>query len=188
MENLRRQLSRAFWFSLALIFLLESWLWDHVKDWLRTFGRLLGVERFEPWLRERVERLPPTMTLALFAVPAIVIFPFKLLALGLIATGHVVSGVVAIFLAKTLALGVTSFLFDICRDKLLQMEWFGRFYSLVLDARAWATALVEPYRARLHAVMTSARARIMALIGKDGGALRRLAKLREAARRRTIDS
>lgn len=184
MENLQRQLSRAFWFTLALIFLFESWLWDHVKDWLRALGRALGVERFEPWLRSLVDRLAPPMTLALFAVPAILIFPFKLLALGLIATGHVGVGIVAIFLAKTLALGVTSFLFDICREKLLMMEWFAHFYSIVLDVRAWATALVAPYKARLHVLTSELKSRVLALTGGEGGGFaRRLARLREAARR-----
>lgn len=185
MERLQRQLGRAFWFTLALIFLFESWLWDHVKDWLRSLGRLLGVERFEPWLRDLVDGLAPPMTLLLFAAPAALIFPFKLMALGLIATGHVVTGVVAIFLAKTLALGVTSFLFDICRDKLLQMAWFGRFYSLVLDARAWATALVAPYKARVQAIVQAAKARVAAFTAKEGGFLRRLAKLRDVSRRST---
>lgn len=183
MEKLQRHLIRAFWFALALIFLFESWLWDHVKDWLRALGRLLGVERFEPWLIALVARLPPQMTLVLFAVPAVAIFPFKLMALGLIATGHVVAGVIAIFLAKTLALGVTSFLFDICRDKLLEMAWFGRFYSLVLDARSWASALVAPYKARLHVVVAKLKARLAQISGPEGGFLRRLAKLRALSRR-----
>lgn len=185
MDKLQRQVSRAFWFLLALIFLFESWLWDHVKDWLRALGRLLGVERFEPWLRTFVDRLAPPMTLVLFAVPAVLIFPFKLMALGLIATGHVVVGVIAIFLAKTLALGVTSFLFDICRDKLLQMAWFGRFYSLVLDARAWASALVAPYKERLHVIVAGLKARIAPLRATEGGFMRRLSKLRELSKRTT---
>ena len=140
MDAVKQYLGRAFWFALALIFLFESWLWDHVKEWLRALGHALKVDRLEPWLEQLVAKLSPMATLALFAVPAAAIFPFKLLALGLIASGHVVSGLVAIFLAKTLALGVTSFLFDICREKLLQMGWFADFYSMVLDARAWATA------------------------------------------------
>lgn len=185
MEKLQRQIGRAFWFTLAVIFLFESWLWDHVKDWLRAAGRLLGVERFEPWLRNLVDGLPPPMTLVLFAVPAVLIFPFKLMALWLIATGHVVTGVVAIFLAKTLALGVTSFLFDICRDKLLRMAWFGRFYSLVLDARTWATALVAPYKARVHAMVQAAKGRIASLTSKQGSFLRRFARLRDVSRRST---
>lgn len=184
MEALKHHAKRAFWFTLAVIFLFESWLWDHVKEWLRAAGRALGVERFEPWLAEFVAKLSPRLTLALFGLPAAAILPFKLLAVGLIAEGHIVLGLVAIFLAKTLALGVTAFLFDICRDKLLQMQWFAHFYSLVLDARAWAHALVAPVRAQLHAAAITVRAQIAALVGDErGGFARRLAYLRELTRR-----
>jgi len=185
MEKLKAHLTRAFWFALALFFLFESWLWDHVKDWLRAFGRLVGAERFEPWLARVVARLSPPMTLGLFVIPAAAIFPFKLLALGLIAKGHVVTGVVAIFLAKTLALGVSSFLFDICREKLMQMAGFAQFYSVVLNIRAWATDLVAPYKTRVHAFAVAVKQRFAALAAADGGGIwRRVARLRELARQK----
>jgi len=183
MEQFTRRLKRVFWIILALIFLFESWLWDNVKEWLRALGRALGVERIEPWLRNLVARLSPPAALALFAIPAALVFPFKVLALAIFAKGHLGIGLIALFLAKTFALGVTSFLFDVCRDKLLEMEWFGRFYSLVLDARAWASALVAPLRARIRVIADPIRTQIAALIGEEGGSFkRRIARLRELAR------
>ncbi|MCC3245152.1 hypothetical protein LG047_07440 [Methylocystis sp. WRRC1] len=183
MEQIKRRLKRAFWIAVALIFLLESWLWDHVREWLRALERALGMERMEPWLRDLVARMSPPATLALFAIPALAVFPLKLLAVAVVASGHVVTGVIAIFIAKTLALGVTSFLFDICRNKLLEMQWFGRFYSLVLDARAWASALVAPLRAQIHELTRQIRMQFAKIIGPESGNLRRgLARLRELAR------
>lgn len=183
MEELKRQLKRAFWFTVAVVFLIESWLWDNVKEWLRALSQTLGIERLEPWLRDLVAKLTPQMTLALFAAPAVAILPFKLLAFELIANGHVLSGLLAIFLAKTLALGVTAYLFDICRDKLLQMEWFGRFYSIVLDARAWAHALVAPFKAQALEIAEAIRSQIVAFVGDERfGFGRRLSRLRELAR------
>ena len=182
---LRRQLVRGFWFALALIFLVESWLWDNVKEWLRALGKAVGVERFEPWLAKFVAGLSPQMTLALFAIPMVAVLPAKLAGFALLAHGHVVTGVVVIFAIKTLTLGVEAFLFDICREKLLEMEWFGRFYSLVLDFRAWATMLVKPYKARAMELAGRIRNYATTMIGKDGGDFaRRLAKLRELARPR----
>lgn len=176
---LKPRLVRAFWFALALIFLLESWLWDHVKEWLRALERALGLERLEPWLKSVVERLSPQMTLALFAVPMIGVFPFKVGALALFASGHVLLGIVFIFLVKALALGVEAFLFDICRDKLLEMRWFGRLYSVVLDVRAWAFMLVKPYKARIVEFARRLRSYAAAFLGKDGGEVgRRIARLR----------
>jgi len=182
MEQIKRRLKRAFWIVVALVFLFESWLWDNVKEWLRALGRAIGVERLEPWLRDLVARMSPPATLALFAVPAMTVFPFKVMALALVAGGHVMTGLIAIFFAKTLALGVTSFLFDICRDKLLEMQWFGRFYAVVLDVRAWANALVAPLRAQVHELAGRLNTRIAALFGDEGGNFRRrLARLRELA-------
>lgn len=183
MEELKRQLKRAFWFTAAVVFLIESWLWDNVKEWLRALSQTLGIERLEPWLKDLVVKLTPQMTLVLFAAPAVAILPFKLLAFELIANGHVLSGLLAIFLAKTLALGVTAYLFDICRDKLLQMEWFGRFYSIVLDARAWAHALVAPFKAQALETAEAIRRQIVAFVGDERfGFGRRLSRLRELAR------
>lgn len=182
-EKAKPRVVRALWFALALIFLFESWLWDNVKEWLRTLERVLGLERLEPALARLVARLSPQMTLALFAIPALAVLPFKMLALALLAHGNVVTGVGLILLVKTLTLGVTSFLFDLCRDKLLELQWFGRFYSIVLDVRAWATMLVKPYKARAMHTLNRLRASVASIAGKEGGDFgRRLARLRELAR------
>lgn len=86
---LKPRLISAFWFTLAIVFLIESWIWDNVKEWLRQLERALGLERIEPWLESFVARLSPQMTLALFAIPMISVAPFKVAALSLFAQGHV---------------------------------------------------------------------------------------------------
>lgn len=182
-DRVKARLARAFWFTLALIFLIESWLWDNVKEWLRALEKALGLERLEAWLAGLVSRLSPPMTLALFAVPMIGVLPLKVAALAILAHGHFLLGIVFIFAVKALTLGVEAFLFDICRDKLLEMQWFGRFYSLVLDVRAWASMLVKPYKARLAELGRALRAYAQGVIGKDGGDFsHRIARLRERAR------
>ena len=57
MDRLKQSLVRAFWFVLAVVFLIESWLWDHVRDGLRAVGGLIGLERLDPWLRRLVSKL-----------------------------------------------------------------------------------------------------------------------------------
>jgi hypothetical protein len=188
MDQLKRRLSRVFWFTLAIVFLIESWLWDNVKVWLRALGRILGAEKIEPWLAALVARLSPPFALVLFAAPLATIMPVKIFALALLANGHIFWGAVAVVAAKVLALGVMSFLFDICREKLLQMPWFGHVYSLVLDLRAWAILFVKPYKDRARAVLSQVRTRALSLMGVEGGELaRRFARLRDLARsRRTL--
>lgn len=185
MESIKQRLIRAFWFALAVLFLIESWLWDNVKLALVWLARELGLTKFEARLREFIAGLSPHATLAVFAVPALSILPLKLLAVGAIAHGHVVAGLAVILAAKTLALGVTSFLFDLSRDKLLQLRWFARLYDLVLRIRAWAHELVEPVRRRLHAARDFVKARV-AVFSREGRSqfLRKLARVRALVRRR----
>lgn len=183
--GLKKSLAEVFWFTLAIVFLIESWIWDHVKEWLRRLEHALGLERFEAWLKHLVAGLSPPMTLALFAVPMIGVLPFKLGAMALLAHGHVVTGLAFVFLVKSLTLGVEAFLFDICRDKLLQMAWFARLYSIVLDIRAWATLMVKPMKLRVSAVWNSIRERSRAMLARDSGEFtRRIARLRDAIRQR----
>jgi hypothetical protein len=185
MDQLKSRLSRIFWFSLAIVFLIESWLWDNVKQWLRALGRILGAEKIEPWLAGLVARLSPPFVLVLFAAPLATILPVKIFAWALLAHGQIFWGAVVVVAAKALALGVMSFLFDICREKLLEMPLFGRLYSLVLDLRAWATLFVKPYKDRARAILSQIRTRAFAFMGGDGSAFaRRFARLRDFARTR----
>ncbi|PWB78631.1 MAG: hypothetical protein C3F11_22285 [Methylocystaceae bacterium] len=186
MEPIKQRLIRAFWFTLAVLFLIESWLWDNVKLALVWLARELGLAKIEASLREFIAGLSPYATLAVFAVPALAILPLKLLAVGAIAHGHVAAGLAVILAAKTLALGVTSFLFDVSRDKLLQLSWFAQFYELVLRVRAWAHELVEPVRRRLREAKEFVEARVAAFIGEGRSQfLRKLALLRALVGRRS---
>ncbi|CCJ08432.1 hypothetical protein [Methylocystis sp. SC2] len=185
MENWKQRLKDAFWFTLALLFLVETWLWDHFSQWLHALGRALGLERYERRFKDFVATLTPLKTLGIFVAPAFAILPAKLIAFGLIAHGHVFTGLLAILLAKTLALGVMSFLFDICRDKLMQLDRFRQIYSVVIAIRAWAARLVAPFKQRIRQTADAMCRRIEALIGVDAGSLTRgVARLRERARQK----
>lgn len=184
MESIKQRLIRALWFALAILFLIESWLWDNVKVALVRLAHELGLTKIEARLREFIAGLSPYATLVVFAVPALTILPLKLLAVAAIAHGHVVAGLAVILAAKTLALGVTSFLFDISRDKLLRLAWFARFYALVLRVNAWAHALVEPVRRRLRETKDFIATRFAAALGEGRSHFRRKFSLVRALVRR----
>ena len=178
-----RQAERAFWFALATLFLIESWLWDHVKEWLRLLERTLGFERIEAWIAAFLKGLSPWATLVVFAIPALMILPFKVAAVAVMASGHFGWGIALILAAKTLGLGVTAFLFDLCRDNLLQLVWFERLYRLVLRVRAWAHDLVEPVRVRLRQWRVALQAALAPYLTRKGEFARRLQLVLALARR-----
>ncbi len=185
MEAVKHRLIRAFWLTLAVLFLIENWLWDHVKELLRALAEKLGLSELEAKLRNFSAASSPPMALAVFAVPALSVIPVKILAVEMIAGGHFLLGLIVILAAKTLALGVTAFLFDICRDKLMQIAWFVKFYELVLRIRAWAHALVEPARQQLHALRRLIVERSAMVFGESKSQFsRRLAHSRALVQRR----
>ncbi|MBV9633937.1 MAG: hypothetical protein JOZ40_04855, partial [Methylobacteriaceae bacterium] len=112
------------WFVLALLFLFYSWVWDQFRAIARWIGAIVPWERLKAAIAARIMRAPPQLVLGLFAFPVAIIIPFKLAAIWLITHGRVISGIAAFITAKFAGLGLTAFLFEICRDKLREMPWF----------------------------------------------------------------
>ncbi len=129
-----RRLLQPFWVLLAVIFLIEAWLWDHLEPIVARVVALIPLRAFKQWLAERVDTLSPAMTLIVFIVPVIPLFPLKLVGLWLLANEYWVSAIVTIVFAKFLGVGVAAFIFDVTRPKLLEMRWFRRLYEFVLTA------------------------------------------------------
>jgi hypothetical protein len=144
-----RRLLQPVWVLLAIIFLIEAWLWDHLEPIVARVVAAIPLARFKQWLTERVDALPPAMTLIVFAVPIIPLFPLKLMGLYLLTHEYWLSGVSTFLFAKLLGVGVTAFVFDVTRDKLMEMHWFERLYDLVMKLRAKAAELVDPIKRRI---------------------------------------
>ncbi len=154
-----RRLLRPLWVLLALIFLLEAWLWDRVEPIIARVVALIPLPRLKAWLADRVEHLSPGLTLIVFAVPFIVLFPLNLIAAWLLAHKYFVGATALIVLQKILGVGIVAFVFDVTRDKLLQMGWFRRLYQFVLDLRVRALAMVAPFKLAIQRWMKRFRRR-----------------------------
>ena len=145
-----RRLLQPFWVLLAVIFLVEAWLWDHLEPIVARVVALIPLRAFKAWLAERVDTLSPAMTLIVFLVPVIPLFPLKLVGLWLLTHEYWLAAFVTIVFAKFLGVGVTAFIFDVTRTKLLQMAWFKKVYEFIMAMRAKAAALVEPVKQRIR--------------------------------------
>jgi len=148
-----RRLLQPFWVLLAVIFLIEAWLWDHLEPVVERIVALIPLRAFKQWLSERVDTLSPAMTLIVFAVPVLPLFPLKLVGLWLLANQYWLTACVVIILGKLVGVGVTAFIFDVTRKKLLQMAWFRKLYEFIMAMRAKAAALVQPIKQRIREIL-----------------------------------
>ncbi len=152
-----RRILQPLWVLLALIFLIEAWLWDHLEPIVARVVAWIPLRAFKVWLSERVDTLSPAMTLIVFVVPVIPLFPLKLVGLWLLMHEYWVSAVLTIVFAKFLGVGVAAFIFDVTRPKLLQMAWFEKLYDWVLAMRTKAHDIVDPIILRIKEAMGADR-------------------------------
>jgi hypothetical protein len=144
-----RRLLQPIWVLLAIIFLIEAWLWDHLEPIVAWFVALIPLRTFKQWLAERIDTLSPAMTLIVFIVPVIPLFPLKLVGFWLLTHEYWISAILTIIFAKFLGVGVAAFIFDVTRPKLLEMQWFETLYEFIIELRAKASALVDPIKLRI---------------------------------------
>jgi hypothetical protein len=152
-----RRLLQPIWILLAIIFLIEAWLWDHLEPIVAWAVALIPLRAFKQWLADRVDTLSPAMTLFVFIVPIIPLFPLKLVGFWLLTHEYWMSAILTITFAKFLGVGVTAFVFDVTRPKLLEMAWFEKLYQFMLSLRARANALVDPIKRRIIDVLRGHR-------------------------------
>jgi hypothetical protein len=153
MTTMLRRLLQPFWILLAVIFLIEAWLWDHLEPIVARVVALIPLQTFKQWLADRVDALSPAMTLIVFAVPVIPLFPLKLVGLWLLAHEYWLSAAFIILFAKFVGVGVTAFIFDVTREKLLEMRWFEATYDYIMMLRAKAAAMVNPIKQRIRDIL-----------------------------------
>src|SRR5246127_1813956 len=151
-----RRLLQPLWVLLAIIFLIEAWLWDHLEPIVASVVALIPLHKFKQWLADRVDTLSPAMTLIVFIVPVLPLFPLKMVGVWLVVHEYWLSGVFPFLFAKLVGVGITAFIFDVTRPKLLEMGWFEKIYDFIMELRAKANALVDPIKARIKEMLSGA--------------------------------
>lgn len=135
MKPVRALLRNLLLAPLALLLVFEQWGWETLARALTALAKLPLWARLE----RRVQRLPPWGALLLLAVPALALFPVKLLALVLFGSGHALLGVVLLVGAKLFGTAVVARLFQLTQPALMQYGWFARLYPRWKD---WKDGLI----------------------------------------------
>ena len=145
-----RRITRWLLILLALVFLFEAWLWERLSPIVAWVVARLPWREYREKIAAAIERLPPNATLVVFVVPFILLLPLKFLEFWLLAHRQWLGAIVVLILAKLLGLGVTAFIFDVTRPKLLQIAWFRWLHEHVLAWLAWAHGLIDPIKQRIR--------------------------------------
>jgi hypothetical protein len=129
-----------------------------LADWLSERRIFCGLKGW-------IVSLRPYPTLALFALPLILLEPAKPLAAYLVATGHVISGLSLFAAGELLKLVIVERLFAISRQKLMSIPAFAWVYGQyrLLMARLEATAVWQAMRRWSKIAQYSIRAFVMQL-------------------------
>ena len=149
-RRLHRWLFAPLVYLAALLLLLEDWLWDLGAALMRRLTAWPPLARLEA----SICRLGPYAALVLMVLPAVLLFPVKLLALWALANGHALLGLAVIVLAKVVGAAAVARLYLLTRPVLLTIVWFARLLGWFLD-------LKQRWIARLRA--TAASRRVQAL-------------------------
>jgi hypothetical protein len=180
-ESMLRKIFKPVWFLLALLFLLEAWLWDLFVPPIRALIERIGWQHIKERLGLWLVSLPHWLIVLIFVLPDTILFPVKLGGLWLVAQGHVVIGTGIFVAAKTLSLGITVLLFELCRARLLELLWFRWIYEKIEAARLWAQTQTEPIKRELRDLIQNLRSR---LAPTRSHILRMMERLRDKMRRK----
>lgn len=123
---------------LAVILIIEEWLWAILTALGSWLTRLLHLQRFELWLTQ----VPPKLALVAFIIPILIVLPINLLGLGLIGHGLFIRGLAVELFAKLLGTILVARVFKLAKTQLLTFRWLTWVYNTILGWLSWAHRLV----------------------------------------------
>jgi hypothetical protein len=152
---------------LAIVFLIETWIWLKLVALARYVASLLPWERFRDAARRALNRAPAIVSVALFGAPLLVSEGGAFVSVVMMATGHLLLGMTLYVTMKIFGLLLVPVIFEITREKLLSLPWFAYLFAKFEALHAMARRFVAPYRqvalGLARETVASARAALRAL-------------------------
>jgi len=118
----------------TIYFLIDDVVLAALRPLVARLAELRLFTRLADWLHG----LSPYPTLILFLIPFVILEPFKIGALVLLAQGKMVTGGVMLATAHLLSIVLVERLFHATRDKLLTIGWFAAVYTRVMRLYDWS--------------------------------------------------
>lgn len=119
---------------LAVVLIIEEWLWDLLSALGHTLVKWLHLERLERWLSQT----SPPMALVAFSIPLLIITPLNIAALAMLANGMILQGVLLEVLAKLLGTLMISRVFALTKPQLLTFTVLAIIYTNITRWLQWA--------------------------------------------------
>ena len=124
---------------LAVILLIEEWLWDVLTTLGRKLSIWLHLAKIEAWLRAT----SPRCALAAFFVPVAIITPINLTGLHYIAKGFFMKGLLFQVIAKLFGTVLIARVFALTKPQLLTFGWFNTLYHFITKWIRWAHERIQ---------------------------------------------
>ena len=119
---------------LAVILIIEEWLWDALTAFGHSLVRRLNLVAFEQWLSQT----SPTLALVAFSIPIMIVTPLNLVAFGLLAHGLILQGILLELLAKLLGTVLIARVFALTKPQLLAFTFLRVIYITITGWLQWA--------------------------------------------------
>jgi hypothetical protein len=123
---------------LAVILIIEEWLWDFLSALGHYLIRLLRLENFERWLSQT----PPTTALLAFLIPILIVTPINIAAIWLLLHGLLLEGVLLEVFAKLLGTLLVARVFTLTKSQLLTFSLLAAIYNTISEWLRWAHAKI----------------------------------------------
>lgn len=123
----------------ALILVFEEWGWIPLQKAFKWLKNL----RCWNFLEEKIQRLPAYAALACLLVPAVLLFPVKLIGLYFLSQGNVFGASALLVIAKIVGTALVARIFTLVKNQLMQLWWFAKYYP---RWKGWKDDLINRVR------------------------------------------
>ena len=123
---------------LAVILIIEEWLWDSLSAFGHFIAYHVGLARFENWLSQT----KPYQALITISIPIIIVTPINLTAFWLLAQGLILQGIALEIAAKLLGTIFIARFFSLTKPQLLTFRLIAWLYNTITYWLRWAHAKV----------------------------------------------